>query len=303
MNLNPKAGVMLVLAAASLWGTTGTAQALAGTSLSPLWFGALRLLIASGFFALVTAVTLERGSLTHYRLSARDLVAAGVCMAVYNLAFFAGVRATGVAAGTAIALGSGPIWAGLLQSILHRRSPGAAWWGGTLTTVAGGILLTTGGQAAAQEFDRVGVVLCLISGAAYAVYTLLNKRIVSAAPTAPAALITLCAFSVAAALSVPVAWMHTGAPVIHGREAAALAYTGIVTAGVAYLLFSQALRHITPATAVTLALSEPVVAFALAATVLSERPSGLAFAGLVLIITGVGAVVRVELSSASRRSG
>ena len=33
-------GVFLVLAAAMLWGTTGTAQSLAPGGLSPLWIGA-----------------------------------------------------------------------------------------------------------------------------------------------------------------------------------------------------------------------------------------------------------------------
>jgi DME family drug/metabolite transporter len=51
-------------------------------------------------------------------------------MAAYNLAFFAGVRATGVAVGTAVALGSGPIWAGLLQALGGQRPP-LRWWVGT----------------------------------------------------------------------------------------------------------------------------------------------------------------------------
>ena len=46
-------GMALVLLAAMLWGTTGTAQSLAPATLSPYWVGALRLVIGSAFFAVL----------------------------------------------------------------------------------------------------------------------------------------------------------------------------------------------------------------------------------------------------------
>ena len=46
MSADTRRGITMVLLAALLWGTTGTAQALAGGSLPPLWFGALRLAFA-----------------------------------------------------------------------------------------------------------------------------------------------------------------------------------------------------------------------------------------------------------------
>jgi drug/metabolite transporter, DME family len=72
-------------------------------------------------------------------------------------------------------------------------------------------------------------------------------------------------------------------------------YIGVVTCGVAYLLFSHALRHLGGPTAVTLALAEPVVAFTLAVVLLGERPALAAFAGLVLVLGGLLVVVRSEL--------
>lgn len=251
---NPLLGVLLVLAAAALWGTTGTAQSLADGSLSAYWFGALRLAAASLFFAGCVAASRKLASadstLKRGKLERRDVLGAGLCMAVYNLAFFAGIGTTGVALGTAIALGSGPIWAGLLQAVLHRRRPTAAWWTGTAVAAAGGVLMTLGGDWRTKGFDGVGILLCLLSGLSYAAYTLLNTRM---ARVAPASTITLQAFGVAAAVALPVAWLVGGAPAFTGADLAAVAYTGVVTAGVPYLLFSQALRHITPATGVTLA--------------------------------------------------
>lgn len=180
---NPILGVMLVLGAATLWGTTGTAQSLADGSLSAYWFGALRLATASAFFAVCTLAS-RRPSAASFtgRLAARDVLGAGLCMAVYNLAFFVGIGSVGVALGTAIALGSGPIWAGLLQAAVHRHRPPAAWWLGTLVAVAGGVLMTLGGSGQTKGVHAPGIALCLLSGLSYAAYTLLNQRMAHAAP-------------------------------------------------------------------------------------------------------------------------
>lgn len=296
----PLLGVACVVGAALLWGTTGTSQALAGGSLSPQWFGALRLLFAALFFLAFAGVG---GGLTRHAwhgLPRSAALGAGLCMAVYNLSFFAGVLQIGVGAGTAIALGSGPIWAGVLQALLQRQPPTAAWWLGTVVAITGGVLLSLGQGASA--ISALGVALCLASGLSYAIYAVLNKHMVGRSPSAT---ITLAAFAVAALVSLPAALMGSGWPTLGLRDLAAVAYTGMVTAGVGYLLFSIALQHIRPATAVTLALTEPVVAFALAVALLGEPAGTTALIGLGLVVAGVLGVVRSELAaepSAAERS-
>jgi drug/metabolite transporter, DME family len=296
---NPILGVSLALSAATLWGTTGIAQSLADGSLSAYWFGALRLATAAVFFAACTLASRQPSAISFTgRLDTRDVVGAGLCMAIYNLAFFAGIGAVGVALGTAIALGSGPIWAGLLQAVLHRHRPSISWWLGTLVAVAGGVLMTLGGTRQSDGVHIPGIALCLLSGLSYAAYTLLNQRMAHAAL---ASTITFRAFSVAALIALPVACLTGGVPGFAGADLAAVAYTGVVTAGVPYLLFSHALRHIAPATGVTLALCEPVVAFVLAVLVLDEQPALVAYVGLLLVVCGVLGVVRQELRSQGSR--
>lgn len=293
----PIVGVACVVGAAALWGTTGTSQALAGGTLPAAWFGALRLAFAALFFVAFAAAAGGLARRAWQGLSPGAALGAGACMAVYNLAFFAGVKLTGVGIGTAIALGSGPIWAGLLQAVFQRQPPTAAWWTGTATAIAGGVLLSAG--AGELEVSVSGVALCLAAGLSYAIYTLLNKRMVG---RVPASSITLAAFAVAALIALPAAALQAGMPAPGPRDLVAAAYTGMVTAGVGYLLFSHALRHISPATGVTLALTEPVVAFVLAVAVLGE-PAGLAaVAGLGLVVAGVLGVVRAELALPRRAS-
>lgn len=292
-------GVALVLLAASLWGTTGTAHGLADSALAATWFGALRLAVAALFFAaLASMANVHRGAhAVHGDATWPACIGAGLCMAAYNLAFFAGIRTSGVALGTAVALGSGPLWAGVLQALLQRRWPALSWWFGTALAVTGGALMAGIGGAASGTAGAWGLTMCSIAGLSYAVYTLLVKRL---AATLPTATITLRAFAVAAAVALPIAAWSSGLPAtLSGREAATVLYLGVFSTGVAYLLFSLALRRVSAATGVALALFEPVMACLLAAGVLGEAVGAAAWGGLALVLAGVVVVVRAELSAPS----
>jgi len=289
-------GIVLALSAAVLWGTTGTSQHFAGAGLSPYWIGALRLVIAAIFFALLVLAT-ERGAASRAPVPGlwRRQLLAGAAIAVYNLAFFAGVRLAGVAVGTTIAIGSGPLFAGALQALLTRRPPVPLWWLGTALAVGGGAAIALGGGGAAPT-DATGLLLCLSAGFSYAVYTLTAKSLSTHASPARA---SLWVFGTAAAIALPAAWAivpsgiaDLGAAGV--RSWLVVAWLGVVATGVAYLLFSSALRFISAATGVALALGEPLTAFTLAVLVLGEplRASGLA--GIGLIMAGLALVVTSE---------
>lgn len=286
----------MVVLAAMLWGTTGTAQSFAPAGLAPTWVGVLRMGFAAVFFlALAWPVLRQPGPL---HLSPGLACLGALCVASYNLSFFAGVKASGVAVGTALAIGSGPIWAGLLQIVVLRRWPTWAWWLGTLLAVAGGVAMALGGSSRLVA-PLHGIALCLLAGLSYAAYALVNQRLVAA--SAPA-VVNLAVFGGAALLSLPLAWGVDGLPTPSTQAWVLALYLGLVATGLAYALFSAALRHVSGATAVTLALAEPVTAFALAIAVVGERPDTMAFAGLVGVLSGLVVVVWAELR-AGRRPG
>ena len=297
MQRHPALGVALVLAAASLWGTTGTARSLSGGTLDAYWFGALRLLIAVAFYALAAGALQRSGAPAAGRTPWLALVGAGLCMAAYNLAFFAGITTAGVGLGTAVALGSAPVWAGLLEALLLRRAPARAWWLGSALAVAGGVLMSLagGGAGAADAGARAtGIGLCLLAGAAYAGYALINKQLATRVPTQR---FTLVAFGAAAALALPGAALISGPPQWSAADLPALLWVGVLTSGVAYLLLSHALRHVSAATCVTLSLMEPVVAFTLAVLLLGEPAGAPSLLGLALLVAGVLAVATAEMAA------
>ena len=289
----------MVIAAAGLWGMTGTAQSFAHPALASTWIGCLRLAVSAVFFGAWIAAFGPRG--WKGRWPWRRTWLAAVCMTVYNLAFFAGVRNTGVAVGTAIAIGSGPVWAGVLQWIVRGQAPDRRWWAGTAIAVAGGALMILGrGGAAHFAFDGFGIGACLLAGLSYATYALVNKTLVAEVPAGTA---TGAVFGLAALMALPMAWALAGPPVIEGRDVVVVAWLGVMSTGVAYLLFSHALRHVSGPTGVALALAEPCVAFGLAVAVVGERPGWLAFAGLLGVLVGLALVIRAELAGTGGVSG
>jgi len=288
-------GTIMALAAAVLWGTTGTAQTFVASQSSPYWIGALRLLIASAFFAVVVLFGRSKSAqgMVWLRTAWPWVVLAVIAMAAYNLCFFAGVKATGVATGTAVAIGSGPIWIGLLQGLVTRQVPRPVWWIGTLLAVTGiGLMLS--GAGAQNSFNITGFMLCLGAGFAYASFTLLSKHLVGV--TSPE-IVTLSVFSTAAVIAIPVAALTGGTFTGTGATWLMVSYLGLIATGIAFLLFSHALRHIAATTCVTLSLAEPMTAFVLAIAVVGERPNAVAFGGLALVIAGLLLVVWLETRS------
>lgn len=290
-------GILLALAAAVLWGTTGTAQSFAPGLISPYWIGALRLVIAAAFLAVYVSV-LQRPTSVHTAVSTRSFyrtLLAGLCVASYNLAFFAGIKLTGVAVGTTLAIGSGPLFAGLLQARIAQRTPSATWWIGTGLAIGGGAAMALG-TARGLHVDAFGVALCLVAGLAYSSYTLLAKSLSNEGSPART---SLRIFAAAAVFAVPAAWL-VSEPASPGLVALGpagwlvVAYLGVVATGIAYLCFSHALKYISGATGVALALAEPLTAFALAVAILGEHPGPAGLVGLSMVMSGLAIVVRVE---------
>lgn len=272
----------------------------------------MRLLVASAFFVAWLACTqpqaLSRVALA--RLPWCDIAGAAACMGLYNLCFFAGVREAGVALGTALAIGSAPVWAGLMQwGLMGRRLP-ARWWFGAMIAVAGvglmgeGRSASTGPAALEGGWQALGgALLCLLAGASYAAYALIAKRMTARAAPAP---VTTAVFVGAALVALPVAGLLDGWPSlahapgsgVQGSElmtaGLVLAWLGVVSTGLAYLIFNHGLRAVSGASAVALALAEPVTAVMLAVMVVGETLPPMARIGLMMAFAGLLTVMRAE---------
>lgn len=291
----PVIGIALAAIAASLWGTAGTAQSfITPGGLSTLWVGAFRVLFACAFlFPLLAwrqrswAKSLTEKPAKNYYIK---VIVAGLSMAFFNLLFFSGIKEVGVALGSCTTIGSAPLWAGLLEYLLNKKVPSKSWFLGIGIAVSGGALMAIS-QAQAIEFNIFGLVICLGAGFCYSLYSVTAKTLVKdATPLQASAHI----FLIAALIAVPVAWTTSGIPTFYWKDLFIVAYLGLVVTGVAYLLYSTALKMINVSTAVALGLLEPVMAFILAIVVVHEPISVGASLGLVAILFGLLFVLRSE---------
>ncbi|WP_309069644.1 EamA family transporter, partial [Microbacterium sp.] len=261
---SPRSGpaVLAVLAAALLFGTTGTSQALGPGDTTPFAVGVMRLIVGGSALALVTAWLRRRGRSAEVRLplTAGALVLmsiTAVCLFVYQPLFFLGTSTNGVAVSTVIALGSAPVMAGLLEWGLTRKAPGWLWGAATALSTVGVALLGFGGSDGGSA-DAAGLLGSLGAGASFAVLAVAQRRLLDAgwhpftvvgAMGGGAAAIALVALPF-----TDVSWLADP------RGTLMTLWLGVATITVAYGLFTWGLGGLKAASAATLTLGEPLTA-------------------------------------------
>jgi DME family drug/metabolite transporter len=282
-------GAAAILAAAALWGSTGTAAHFAPAGAGPVSVGAARI-VAGGALLLAIALCSQppagagRGREIRRLLAAPGGSRAGLVLgaagtAGYQLSFFSAVRATGVAVGTVVAIGSAPVFTGLISRLIGGPALTGRWMLATAGAIAGAAVLVTGGRAAGVNLGGVG--LAAVAGLCYAVYAVTAARLVTGGTSERAVMGAL--FGGGAVLLLPVLLAGPAGWLLTARGMLVTAWLGIMTTAVAYLLYGRGLRTVPAPVAVTLGLAEPVVAALLALAVLGERLSGPAIAGLILV--------------------
>lgn len=284
--------------AALLFGTTGTAQALGPKVTTPLGVGTIRLVV--GGFALLALLPLFGGRLGRAASLWRTGpgFVAGACTALYQVFFFAGVERAGVAVGTLVTIGSGPVFAGVLSAVVLSERPARSWIAATGICLVGLGLLSLGGRGSAN-FESVGVLLALGAGLAYAAYTVAARRILREGT--PSLDVMASAFGLGGVLllpllfSQPMSWLPTV------RGVALALYLGLVTTTVAYVFFGRGLAVLPAGPVTTLVLAEPLVATALGIGILGESLPAIGVVGAVAVLGGLAlqglTAVRGEVTS------
>ncbi|MGC3999151.1 MAG: EamA family transporter [Anaeromyxobacter sp.] len=282
--------VAAVLGAAALFGTTGTAQALGPNSATALGIGSVRLLV--GAIGLAALATLQRPAAP--RAWARHLPAllvGGLAVATYQLAWFAGLRRAGVALGTIVGIGSGPVFAGLIHLALERRHLSRAWLGGTLLTVAGAALLALRGADGGRA-DPVGLAAMLGAGLSYAVYAQAAKHAMDRGLDATGAMAGV--FVAGAVLLSPLLAIEPLGWLASAPGLALALHLGLMTVCLAYWLYGLGLRALPVPTVVTLTLAEPLTAALLGVLLLGERLGPAGWLGGAAVAAGLAAAGRGE---------
>lgn len=294
-----------VLLAAMLWGTTGTVAHFAPAGSSSLaiglaTFGVGGLVLAAVSVRRVAAVLRQRAHLGWVLTGAVGVV-------LYPACYYPAMGLAGIAVGNVVALGSGPIFAALLEWIVDRRRPDLRWAIATAVAAIGIVLLTLGGRVAPLDsatapahaaLAPLGVALALAAGFGYALYAFAGAKLIGRGATSTGAMGALFLVGGVACL-VWLAFIGIG-PLGSPAGLATIAYLGLVPMAIAYLLFDYGLRSLRSSTATTIALLEPVVATLLAVAVVGERLAPTGWSGLVMVVVGV-ALLSVARSGTARQ--
>ncbi len=270
----------LIIGAALLWGTTGTAQAFAPVSAHPISVGAMRLLVGGGFLFLV--------SLLRGRFSGQDpwpkklLLITAFFVAAYQGCFFLGVFKTGVAVGTMTAIGSSPIFAGILGYFFRGERPGLVWYCATVLAICGCLFLV--GLGTEMQGDIAGILLALGAGFSYAAYTVGTKKLLE---THLAETVVALVFSLAACLLAPFLFYFDQQWLLTRSGILVAIHLGVLATAVSYWLFASGLKHVPVGTTATLSLAEPLTASCLGVLILQEQLNRMEWVGCVCLFVGI----------------
>ena len=272
-------GIWLILAAAVLWGTTGTSQALAPAESSPPVIGALRLVLGGGALAFSAYL---RGGLRAHSWPPLLTLSAGAFVALYQVTFFWAVLKTGVAVGTIVGIGSAPVFAGVLEYVFRKRLPTRRWYFSTGIAVIGCLLLLL--HSGDVRVDIVGVLLALAAGFSYASYALAIKMLLPGRSPEDVTAVIFCLGAVFLSpllFGADLSWLGQ----INGWLL--MLHLGILATALSYWLFASGLKTVAASTAMTLSLAEPLTAAILGIVVVGERLAFIDAIGLLLILSAL----------------
>lgn len=297
-NLSPAAGrsLLYLVVAGAAWGTAGAAASLLflASDLGPL---ALSFWRCAGGLVVLLGVLAVRGSRPvpgRVRPSAASLIGTGLLFTLFQAAYFAAVRETGLAVGTVVTLGAGPV----IIALGARYWMGERLGRGGVTAVVGALaglavlVLGSGGG----EVRPLGVGWALLSAAGYAGMTLRARWLGQRGAGGDPLVTTAWSVAVGTVCLLPLAVVEGVLPHTAdlGRVLWLLVYVATVPTALAYALYFTGAAAVRAATVSVIMLIEPVSAAVIAVLLLGERLTGAVVLGTVLLLTAVGALIAAE---------
>ncbi|WP_328622047.1 DMT family transporter [Streptomyces sp. NBC_00354] len=292
----PGRSLLYLVVAGAAWGTAGAAASLLflASDLGPLALSFWR--CAGGLVVLlgVLAVRRPRGPRRAARPSVASLIGTGLMFTLFQAAYFAAVRETGLAVGTVVTLGAGPVLIALGARHWMGERLGRGGVAAVVGALAGLAVLVLGGGGG--EVRPAGVGWALLSAAGYAAMTLRARSLGRRGAGGDPLVTTAWSVAVGTACLLPLAAAEGLVPHTAelGRVLWLLVYVATVPTALAYALYFTGAAAVRAATVSVIMLIEPVSAAVIAVLVLGERLTGAVVLGTVLLLTAVGALIAAE---------
>jgi DME family drug/metabolite transporter len=226
----------------------------------------------------------------------RFILLGALGLVLYMPLFYVSVALTGAALGTIISIGSGPLFAGLLEWVLDGKRVSRTWVSAMAVTVAGaGLLLaaretTEGASAQTSEGLLPGIAAGLVAGITYALYAFAIGRLILPSRTRPDGLphrTVVASIQGTAAVPMLALLALTGEHTLSPQVWPVLLYLAVIPTALGHTLFAFGLGRMNASTATLITVLEPVVATVLAVLILGEGFRIEGWLGFPLVILGL----------------
>ncbi|MBI0094244.1 MULTISPECIES: DMT family transporter [Gilliamella] len=294
--MNKYLGILAVILASLLWGTTGTAATFA-PALSPLFIGSFAMGIGG-----ILQCGLATVKIVHDRallaVHCRFLIVGALAVAIYPLAFYSSMRLSGVTIGTVVSIGSAPILSAIIEYFSRDFQLNKQWAMGALLGIIGMVMLAFSDNASTTiQYTHVnlGILLGLVAGLTYALYSWSARQLMLKGVNTKAAM--GATFGCGGLLLIPVMLITGSAFVNSWNNMAVGFYMALIPMFLGYRCYGFGLSKTSASMATTITLLEPVIAAILAMLIVGEYLSLIGWIGMLLIFI---CLIMVTLSSLAK---
>ena len=277
-------GIILAIAGASLWGGSGAAvqYLFTDTNLKTEWIVAIWMLFA-GLMLLIWSVGKQRSQLVmiwHDRVSWWKIILFAL-LGVTNsqLSYFFAVKYSNAPTATVLQYLS-PILIIIWMALVTKRWPRRIDLISIGLALVGTFYLVTGGNIRSLMLTHQTLAWGLWSAVAAALYTLLPRQLMQ---KYDASVMCGVAMFIGGIILSPILFIEA-APQLNIFDWLLVAYVVIFGTALAYTLFVQSIRYVSPSVTGILSAFEPLVATILAVTLLGTRLTFATTLGSLLIV-------------------
>jgi DME family drug/metabolite transporter len=267
-----------VLTSAILFGTVGTAIAYAPANAGGSALGIGRLAI--GALLLLIFMPVFGGKRTNFFVHARkkSVFFMAIGAAAFQPFFFSATTSNGVALSTLLAVGCIPIFTGILSAIIFHERFSTLWFAATSLAIFGLALRFSGEIKVESTF---GIFMAFGAGLSVAIYV--NAAKIALRSQENPIELTSTAYLIGSLFLIPLIFSEDLSWLGSLRGVAVVFYLGAITMALANIFQIYGLRKMSPSSAGTLALAEPLTATVLGITLLNESLTTVSFIGLALV--------------------
>ena len=271
---------------AVIWGVNYSVVKAGLAVMSPLAFNGARVTLAAAVLFAVAATVRDRAWPTKrdtWKLLGLGLMGNGI----YQLLFIFGMAHTraGVAA---LIVAAGPAWIAIVSRLLGReRLPLVGWAGIALQLVGVGCVVGSTRGFAGGGTVMLGAALIAMGSITWAVFSVLLQPYTQRAhPLHLSALTMASGALLIGAVAVP-DLLRLDWTTLDWKAWGAVVYAGVGALVIAYLLFYRGVRVLGPTRTAMYGNLQPIIALAVAALLLHERPTGWQLLGAACIMGGL----------------